>query len=276
MTYLQAIVLALVQGITEFLPVSSSGHLVLVKSLLGVESPGALWAIALHLGTLAAVMTVFWRDVCDTVAGFCAGVVKRLRGGSWTSIWQDDPRFRMGCYVLLGTAPAAAIGVGLGWLIEILFSRPVFSTVMIFVTGEILWLSRPHSMMRSSGKLGWPDSLAVGAAQVAALLPGISRSGVTIATGLIIGVEREQAARFSFLLSIPAILGAAILKTGDLGELPAGQILPLLAGMIVAGVSGYIALRLLLGIVKAGRLHSFAYYCWAMPVLGVTYLLTAG
>ena len=274
MTYLQSVVMALVQGITEFLPVSSSGHLVLTKSLLGVNSPGALYEVALHMGTLAAVMVVFWRDLRQVVAGFCSSLSKWAHGTCWTDVWKADPNFRMGCYIILGTAPIAAVGMGLGWLLERLFSQPILSAAMIFVTGEILWLSRPHSMIRSDGKIQLPDSLAIGAAQAAALVPGISRSGITIATGMIIGINREQAARFSFLLFIPAILGVGISKTCDAFTLPNNQILPLFAGMAVAGVSGYIALRILLRIVKAGRLHCFAYYCWAASVFGVTYLLT--
>ena len=263
MTLWESIVMALVQGITEFLPVSSSGHLVLTKSLLGLQSPGALWEVALHLGTLR-----------DVIVGFSSGVARRVRGERWATIWQTSAGFRMGCYIALGTAPAAAIGLGLSDLLEGLFAKPVFSAMMIFVTGEILWLSRPHSMMRTQGKLGLADSLAIGAAQVAALVPGISRSGTTISTGLIIGVNREEAARFSFLLAVPAILGATILKAHALSELPNEQILPMMVGIVVAGVSGYIALRLLLRVVKAGRIHCFAYYCWAASVAGVTYLWT--
>ena len=274
MTLWESIVMALVQGVTEFLPVSSSGHLVLTKSLLGIQSPGALWEVTLHLGTLGAVVAVFRRDLRDVIVGFCSGVARRLRGERWSTIWREMASFRLGCYIVLGTAPAAAIGLGLSDLLEGLFDKPVFSAMMIFVTGEILWLSRPHSMMRTQGKLELADSLAIGAAQVAALVPGISRSGTTISTGLIIGVSREEAARFSFLLAVPAILGAAILKAHDVSELPDEQILPMIAGIVVTGVSGYIALRLLLRVVKAGRIHCFAYYCWAASVAGVTYLWT--
>ena len=276
MTYLNAIIMAFVQGLTEFLPVSSSGHMVLTKALLGVESPGALWEVALHVGTLVAVVTVFWSDLRKTVAGFFQGLARRRRGESWKTIWQARADFRMACYVLIATAAAAAVGIGLGDVLEGLFSKPVLSAIMIFVTGEILWLTKPYSMFGTDNEVRLASGLAIGAAQAGALMPGLSRSGFTIATAMIIGIDRGKAVRFSFLLSIPAILGASLLKTREFGDLPAEQIMPMITAVAVSAVSGYLALRLLLRAVKAGRLHCFAYYCWAVSVLGVTLLWALG
>jgi len=272
MTFLQSILVAMVQGLTEFLPVSSSGHMVLVESALGINTEGVLWEVALHVGTLLAVFAVFWRELWQAVAGLGSGLAQCFGKRPITAIWEREPGFRMGCYILIATIPAAVIGITVGDIIKSLFSKPILSAVLIFVTGEILWLSRPHSLMHPAGKLKLADSIAIGLAQAAALLPGISRSGITISAGLTQGIGREQAVRFSFLLSVPAILGAAVLESRKLSGLPAEQIAPMISGVAVAAVSGYIALRFLLRVVKAGKLHLFSYYCWAISIIGVTLL----
>ena len=272
MTLFESILIALVQGLTEFLPVSSSGHMVLVESFMGIRTEGALWEVALHVGTLMAVLTVFRRDIRDAVAGFCGGLARIMGESSAREVWKDNAGFRMGCCILIGTIPVAVVGLTAGKAIEGLFANPMLSAVMIFLTGEILWLSRPHSLARPSGELTLRDGIVVGIAQAGALVPGISRSGITISTGIMRGVDRNRAARFSFMLSIPAILGGAVLKARDLGGLPPEQILPLIAGIAVAGVSGYVALRFLLRIVRAGKLHFFSYYCWAASVISVAVL----
>ena len=274
MSFLHAILLGLLQGATEFLPVSSSGHLVMLKSLLGIETEGVLWEVALHVGTLGAVVLLFWRDIRDLLAGWFRGFGRLNRDG-WRRVWSDCAEFRYGWYVILGTLPAAVAGVSVKHLIERAFASPILTAAMIFVTGEILWLTRPHSLLRHTGKVRLRDSLVIGLAQAAALIPGISRSGSTISAGLLCGVEREQAARFSFLLSVPVILGASLLEGRKITSLPHDQIVPLLAGAGAALVSGIIALRLLLRVVRAARLHWFAWYCWAVAVAGVLYFWAA-
>ena len=273
MSLFHAILLGLIQGATEFLPVSSSGHLVMLKSLLGIETEGVLWEVALHVGTLGAVVLIFWRDIRDLLAGWFRGAGRLGRDG-WRRVWSDCAEFRYGWYIILGTLPAALAGVTVKTLIEQAFASPILTSAMIFVTGEVLWLTRPHSLLRHAGKLRLRDSLIIGLAQAAALIPGISRSGSTISAGLMCGIEREQAARFSFLLSVPAILGAALLEGRKVTALPHEQMVPLLAGIGVALISGYIALRLLLRIVRAARLHWFAWYCWAIALAGVLYVWT--
>lgn len=272
MTLLQAILIAIVQGITEFLPVSSSGHMVLAEAVLGVHPPGVLWEVALHVGTLLAVLAVFRREIWETLAGFTSGLGQVLHSRSIAVPWEGNTGFRMGCYVLIGTVPAVIAGLTLRGWIQGLFSCPILSAAMIFVTGEVLWLSRPHSLVRPSGKVKALDSLAVGLAQAAALVPGISRSGATISAGLLRGIDRDRAVRFSFLLSVPAILGAAALEASKLNGLPAEQAGPMIAGIAVAAVSGFFALRFLLRVVKAGKLHFFSYYCWAMGIVGIALL----
>jgi undecaprenyl-diphosphatase len=271
MTLAKSVILALLQGVTEFLPVSSSGHLVIAESLMKVKAEGVLWEVALHLGTLAAVLIVFRKDIWEVITGFCSGMFALLRGAKWRAVWRERPGFRMAWYVVIGTIPAGIAGVALKHRIEAVFSSPIATCALIFCTGEILWLSRPCNQLRPEGNLHLWDSIRVGLAQALALLPGVSRSGTTITAGILCGVDRDRAARFSFLLSVPAILGAAVLEGRKLPSLPAGEMTPLLVGISVACAAGYLALRLLLRVVRAGRLHWFAYYCWIVSVLGVAY-----
>ena len=272
MTLIQSILVALVQGLTEFLPVSSSGHMVLVETFLGAHTDGVLWEVALHVGTLLAVFAVFRRDLRMVIVEFCSGLGRLVGKGSAADVWKDKPGFRMGCYIIIGTIPAAVIGLTLRDSIERFFSQPILAAIMIFVTGEILWLTRPHALARPSGKMALGDGIFVGIAQALALVPGISRSGITISAGLARGIDRAQAARFSFLLAIPAILGGALLEARKLRTIPSEHITPMIVGILVAAVSGYLALRFLLRVVNAGKLHLFAYYCWAVGIAGVIIL----
>ncbi len=141
MSWIETIVIAIVQGLTEFLPVSSSGHMVLFKTLLGVETPGVLLEVALHLGTLVAVLAVFRSEIAAVVAGFCGGLRDILRGGGGRKIWQEQPHYRMGWYIIIGTIPAAALGLYAKSAIEGLFSNGILAMAMLFLTGEILWLT---------------------------------------------------------------------------------------------------------------------------------------
>lgn len=268
MTLLDALLLAVIQGLTEFLPVSSSGHMVLAKALLGVESPAVVWEVALHLGTLIAVFAVFRREILRTVTGFCRGLTRIGRRDGWKKVWKDEWGFRMGWYVIIGTVPAIVMVLLFESVIEQLFSNAIMAMVMLFVTGEILWLSRSQSLYRPEGKLRLSDSVIIGIAQALALFPGISRSGSTICAGLFRGVERNQAVRFSFLLSIPAILGAGLYKVRDIAALPETELPLMLTAVAVSAIVGYVALRVLLGAVRAGKLYRFAYYCWAMAFVG--------
>lgn len=270
MTFFEAMVLAAVQGVTEFLPVSSSGHMVLFKVLLDVETPGVLWETALHVGTLLAVVILFRREIAQTVGGFLGGLRGVARGGGWRRTWQERPCFRTGWYIIVGSAPAAVFGLTMKSTLEALFSNGIVAMIMLFLTGEILWLTRHHSCFAPRGRVRLSDSIVIGIVQALALFPGISRSGSTIAAGLLRGVKRDEAAGFSFLLAIPAIVGASALEIRHICVVPAGELPVLALAVAAAGLVGYGALRLLLSVVRAGRLYWFAYYCWAVSILGVT------
>ncbi len=256
MNPLEALILGIVQGLTEFLPVSSSGHLVLGKHLLGVKSPGAGFEMVVHAGTLLALLLHYRRDLLAMAISLLA----RRR----------DDHFRLALLVLLGSVPAAVVGLGFGDRLEAAFEIPLFAAAMLMVTGMILLslkLAKP-----GSGEVRWPTALLIGAAQAVAILPGISRSGSTIATGIHTGIDRAKAADFSFLLAIPALGGATLLKGLDLVKTPppSAELLAFATGAAAAFVSGILALRWLLGIVKRGRLDRFGYYCL---VLGGTALV---
>lgn len=252
-----ALVLGIVQGFTEFLPISSSGHLRLMAAAFGIRDPQTLFDVCVHAGTLGAVVAVY------------GGEVRRMLGGLLTPRW-SNPGFRLGCLVVLGTIPAAVIGIGFGDLLEGQFSSVRAVGCFLMVNGAILMLSKnvPEGG-RGLDELRVRDAAIIGCAQAFALFRGISRSGTTIVCALRIGVARETAAAFSFLLSIPAIGGAVLLKGGQ--ALREGGVAPgpLLTGAIAAGLTGYLALVVLIRLVKGGRLHHFAWYCWALGLIAI-------
>ncbi|HEY8487775.1 MAG TPA: undecaprenyl-diphosphate phosphatase [Thermaerobacter sp.] len=272
----KAVVLGVVQGLTEFLPVSSSGHLAVAEDLLGVQLPGLAFEVMVHLGTLVAVLVVYGADLWQAAAGFLrtgGGLAAGRRGSGPAGWFGFDAGTRLGWLVILGTIPAAVAGLALEDLIEAAFDSPVLVAVFWLFTGVLLWWAgrRPPGG-RPLERATPADALVVGLFQALALLPGVSRSGSTLVGGLARGLEREEAARLSFLLSVPAILGAAVLQLPDL--MAAGQggaWAPLLAGALAAAVTGYAAIRWLLRWLVAGRLGWFAYYLWTVAILLLFY-----
>jgi len=262
MNSVEALLLGVLQGATEFLPVSSSGHLVLAQHLLGdFEQPGVLFDVLLHVGTLVAVVIYFRRDL--------AGLLSSL----WRRDEQAAVQRRMVLLLVAGSVPTAIIGLLFKDLLVGLFERPLLVCFMLLVTGGLLWLAeRLRSRAGSRTELSFADALLVGTVQGCAIIPGISRSGSTIATLLLRGVDGETAARFSFLLSLPAVFGAALLSLDELNQVPAGTTLPYLGGAVAALVTGLFCIHFLLGVIRRRRLHWFAFYCWSVGVLGLLFL----
>jgi undecaprenyl-diphosphatase len=262
MTLLDALLLGLIQGLTEFLPVSSSGHLRLFGATLGLDSAQTLFDVCVHGGTLGAVLAFYRKEV------------QRMLRGLTTPRW-SNPGFRLAMLVLIGTIPAATVGLSIGNLLEAHLTGVAVVGGLLLVNGLILMKSRSASTTgRSLDELTVRDALWIGTAQAAAILRGISRSGTTIVTGLHLGIDRQAAASFSFLLSIPAIGGALLLELGKGwtdGGLP-GDLL--LAGASAAALSGYAALALVVAVVRKGRLHHFAWYCWAVGIVALIVGLT--
>jgi undecaprenyl-diphosphatase len=265
MSTLQALILGLVQGLTEFLPVSSSGHLVLVPWWLGWENPGLAFDALLHWGTLLAVVLYFWRDWWEMLMALVRRVQRQPAQGK-------DHLFLA---ILVGTIPAALLGFLLEDFFEGLFGQPATVAFFMIVTGFILlfaerWTQR-HRQGRPMEKLSYLDALFVGVGQAMAIAPGISRSGSTIAAGLVRELDRATAARFSFLLGTPIIFGAGLLKLKDLVEMGTGEtgFLPLVVGFLAAFISGMLAIRYLLRYLQHHTLNIFAYYVWAVALLSL-------
>lgn len=289
-----AFLLGVLQGATEFLPVSSSGHLVLVPWLFGWPAPGLAFDIVVHWGTALAVVVYFWRDWVSLVGAAFRSLSPTLRrlqmtlglgrfsagedaSGSQAFVEssQGSTEARLAWFILLGTLPAALIGYLLEDFFEEMFSRPVTAASFLLVTAVLLaateWLGRRE---RDLDKLTWLDALIIGLAQALAIFPGISRSGATIAASLARGLRREPAARFSFLLATPIILGAGLLKVADLaraGDL-AAQAPMLVVGLVTASIVGFGCIHFLLRYLQRRRLYPFAIYC---AVVGTACLLIA-
>ena len=273
MTYLSSFLLGLVQGLAEFLPISSSGHLSIAQNLLGLNTEiPEFFDVLLHLGTLVAVFVAYWRDICDMVAELIHGVGDLVHG---TTPRQVPPARRLILLIIVGTLPLFIL-LPIHKQVQALSNNMVFIGAALVVTGFLLFacdLVRKGKKTERTATIA--DVLVVGLGQAIATLPGISRSGMTITTGCFMGFERKFAVRFSFLLSIPAVLGANILSLKD--ALDAGIIwaeVPMyVVGVVTAAVVGYACIRLLRLVAEKGRFGAFAYYCWAVGLL--TLLLNA-
>ncbi|MFH1485190.1 MAG: undecaprenyl-diphosphate phosphatase [Chloroflexota bacterium] len=256
--------LGLVQGATEFIPVSSSGHLVLVPWLMGWKHPGLLFDTIVHWGTLAGVLACLWRDVRSLLQAWLQSISRRRV----TTLEE-----RLAWFIILGTIPAALMGCLWGDFFEELFDSPPKVAALLLATGAVLVLGETQgSKSRGLERLSVLDVVLIGIAQGIAIAPGISRSGITMATGLFRGIRREEAARYSFLLSIPIILGAGLqqISRAPLGSLEQGWP-PLALGFLCAGISGFISVQILLSFLRRHRLYVFAAYCWLMG--GISLLL---
>ena len=268
--FLEAILLGVVQGLTEFLPVSSSGHLLLGQYFLGVDQDrfGLPFDVALHLGTLLAVIAFFWRDLLRMARAFV-----RSRGRNLT-----DPDERLAYLILASTIPAALIGFFLEDFFETTVRSPwvvVFNLVLVgilFIVAEAV-----GSRSRQADKLRFAEAVGIGLAQAAALVPGVSRSGATITLGLFLGLRREEAARFSFLMSVPIIAGAGSLQLAEAVSegMDASEAVMFGAGFVSSAVVGYLAIKFFLSFVAHHSLRAFAYYRFALAAV-VAVLLVLG
>lgn len=269
MTHFEAIVLGIVQGLTEFLPVSSTAHLKIVPKLLGWADPGASFSAVIQLGTVLAVLGYFRKDLWE----MGSGIVRGLRQGEPLR----DPQARMGLYIALATVPIVIFGLLFQRAIKSeLRSLYVIAASLILVGVGMGWADRRASLMRlRKEKVGFGDAMFVGCAQVLALIPGVSRSGSTIAAGLFRGIERGEAARFSFLLSIPAVTAAGIKEAYELAALGFGEVGvgPLVTGTVVSFVVGYAAIA---GLIAFLRTRSVAVFVGYRVVLGIALLAMVG
>ena len=262
-------VLGFVQGVAEFLPISSSGHLTLFQHFFGMEEPDQLFNVLLHFATLLAVCVVYWQDIWEMIVEFF-----RFFGGVFShSTYRGRPpeARRMVLLILVGTLPLFLV-LPIQDQVEAFGSNPLFVCGALLVTGCILFLSdqmaRGHKTARNATLL---DVLLVGLAQGVATIPGLSRSGCTISAGMVRGFDRKFAVRYSFLMSLPAVLGATLLEVLDVlkaeGGFPAENIPKYLLGMVVAAVVGYFSIQLVKLLASRGRFGAFAFYCWGAGAL---------
>lgn len=269
MTYLTAFLLGLVQGVAEFLPISSSGHLAIAQNLLHIEGAGSVpefFDVLLHLGTLIAVFAAYWKDICEMVVEFFRGIGDLAHRSTPSPV---PPARRLILLIIVGTLPLFAV-LPIRKAVQGLGDNMVFVGAALIVTGFLLFLcDRVRKGHKTERSATWLDALLVGVGQAVATLPGVSRSGMTITAGCFAGYERRFAVRFSFLLSIPAVLGANILSIGDAVKAGVnGAEVPMyLVGVVTAAVVGYLCIRLLKYVADKGRFGAFAYYCWAVGIL---------
>ncbi len=258
----QGIILGILQGLTEFLPVSSSGHLVLCQIYFNITEFGLVFDASVHMGTLGAVFIVFFKDIREILISLVHYAGTRDASG-------HERNLALAAAIIVGSVPTAIIGFALKQFEHVLFTSSLLVGAMLIVTGSLLRVSRHYYRIEQEEELTLSKAVIIGIAQGFAVIPGISRSGATIATGLFTGLDRMTSARFSFLLSIPAILGAQVISLKDMIE-SQGYIDPAtICGTIAAFIVGLAALKLLLRLVNTGKFHLFAPYCWLIGILAL-------
>ncbi len=264
MELIKAVILGIVQGLTEFLPVSSSGHLVLGSELLNFQEQGLAFDVFVHLGTLVSVCIVFRKELSAMISAPFAVLQKRADKELTNFFYWD-------IYIVVATLPAVGVGLFLKDSIDTIFTNILLVYCMLFVTGLIMVVT-PYIRERKV-KLNCLRAVLIGCAQAMAIFPGLSRSGSTIFVGMLLGLNRETVARFSFIMSIPAILGAVVLQSRDLLANPpdAGVLLIICAGMLSSAISGYFAIILLLNVIRKNKLQYFGYYCLLLSSGGLLY-----
>ncbi len=266
----QGIVLGILQGLTEFLPVSSSGHLVLGQIFFGITESQLMFNISLHVGTLLAILVVYFSDIRSILASVLGFLLKAISGKPVKHLFHEDLHLRMAGLILIGSVPTAMIGLFLKEFEAVLFSSAFLVGFMLILTGILLWVSRTYYTAEPIGTgFGIKKAVFIGTVQGLAVMPGISRAGATIAAGMMAGLDRGTAARFSFLLSVPAVMGAEVLGLKDIMEQGLSIDLVTIYGTIAAFITGLIALKILLRLVHSGRFHLFAPYCWLVGVLAI-------
>lgn len=274
MTVFQALVLGIVQGATEFLPISSSGHLVLVPWLLGWQfDPNAsfVFDVLVQWGTLLAVIAYFFKDLVALARAALVGLARRQPFA--------DPEARLAWLIVLASVPAAVLGLALKDIVEAAFGQPRMVFIFLLVTSGLLalgeWIGKRR---RTTADMRWTDSLWIGFAQALALFPGVSRSGSTIAGGMTRDLARADSARFAFLMSVPIMIGAGLVALRDLAKAPnvSAQLTSVAIGFVAAAIVGYISIRWLLNYLKTRPLTLFIAYTAAVGVLGLALTLIRG
>jgi undecaprenyl-diphosphatase len=252
--YYEAVFLGFLQGIAEWLPISSSGHLVLFQHFFDLNTP-LFFDASLHLGTILVIILIYHKDV--------VAIMKSLLRGDI-----ESPEGREGLLLIIGTIPAVLTGLIFQSTIEALFYNIEAVAFAFIITGFLLYATK---RFKDGKNLTSSNAFLIGVAQAVAIIPGISRSGATVSVGIIKGVEGEKAVKFSFLLAIPAIIGAAIIEAGSMMHL--NYLMPVLVGTVISMIAGYASYRILVRFVRRKGLHYFSYYCWVIGVITLLYTI---
>jgi undecaprenyl-diphosphatase len=267
MTILQSILLGIIQGLTEFLPISSSGHLVIIPKLLGWQIPSQeafIFDVLVQVATLLAVIAYFWQELISIIQAFFAGLVRRAPF--------EDPFSRLGWYLILATIPAGVIGLTIKDLVEQAFNSLAAAGFFLLITAGLLLLAeRLGKRSRKIDQMNWIDAIWIGFFQALAIFPGVSRSGATMTGAMLRGLERPSSARFSFLMSIPIMLAAGLSASLDLLDMPnvLSSLPVFIPGFLTAAVVGYISIRWLIGYLTHHPLTVFSIYCALVGTLAI-------
>ena len=273
MTYFEAVILGLVQGLAEFLPISSSGHLALLQQWFEIdENKVLLFAVLLHVGTLISVFIVYWKDIWELIVELCL-TIKDLCTGKGLKL-EERPVRKLGVMIIVATIPTAVIGLLFNDIFDKLYTSVLPIGIGLIITGFLLVLAeRTGNSSRGIEKMNFRNALFIGTVQGIAICPGISRSGSTLFGSLICNLDRKFAVKFVFLISIPSILGSAVMEAPEAIEagIDMAQLGPVLVGMVVAAISGLIAIKTMIKIVSDKKLSYFSYYVWALGAAVVIY-----
>jgi len=264
------ILLGLIQGLTEFFPISSSGHLVIAKYFLNLYLPGAAFEAFVHFGTVLAVIALFRKEIKELVMSFFNSIYKLSQGENLSSILKNDSFSKFAWYLIISSIPAAIIGYAFSSYLEILFDKTIITSLMLFITGVLIWFGNRNYTggNKNISEITFKDAIYIGIAQAIAIIPGISRSGLTVLAGLYRNLNREFAAKYSFILSVPIILGATIFKIGELSSLNINISTLILSGL-VAMISSYGAMKIFIGLLKNRKIYFFSYYLWILSSLTI-------
>ncbi|TYP95593.1 undecaprenyl-diphosphatase [Fodinibius salinus] len=269
MEIIDSFLLGLIQGLTEFLPISSSGHLVLAEQLLGTKLDKSItFEVVVHFGTLCSIIIYYRRHIADILSSLWQLVANPAEFSNKIS---TDSNIKLTGFILLSMLPAMIVGLTLEEVITNIFNDPVTVSAMLLVTGTILFATRFRDQFTKDVTAG--SAFGIGLAQAFAILPGISRSGSTISLGLYLGIKRKKVANFSFLMVIPVIGGAMLLKIFEMIELGVSfdALLVLIVGFVTSFISGYFALKYLIILLSKKGIHPFSWYCWAVGIVGLIY-----
>jgi len=271
------ILLGIIQGLTEFFPVSSSGHLVIAKYFLKLNLPGAAFEAFLHFGTVVAVIVLFRKDIKELVISFFDSIYKLSHGENILNIFKNNLSSKLAWFLVISTIPAVIIGYTFSSYFEILFGKPIIASFMLTITGALLWFGNKKFVgsNKNISKTTYKDAIFIGVAQAVAIIPGISRSGLTVIAGLSRNLDREFAAKYSFILSVPIILGASMFKMRELSSLNIDLSILILSGL-VAAISSYGAMKIFIGLLKNRKIFFFSYYLWIISGLTIWISLTRG